>query len=162
RVRAGRVVVRNPIASLVAYSPTPAFIAANGVLNFSVSIGDGDQAGRINFTGAFDLEPPCEADFATLLTAEMAGQPAICPAHVGDVFVICEQAPNHNSRVRLVADRDRFGLHRIELNWSLSEIDFRTFTAAAMHVGQLMAKKDTGRLQVAGWILDRGTPTIDQ
>ncbi len=34
-----------------------------------------------------------------------------------------EQAPNPNSRVRLGKETDRFGQHRVELDWQLSELD---------------------------------------
>jgi choline dehydrogenase-like flavoprotein len=50
----------------------------------------------------------------------------------------------------------------MELDWSLSEIDYRTMKTCAVETGRLMAQYDVGRLRIVDWLLDGATPTLDQ
>jgi choline dehydrogenase-like flavoprotein len=38
-----------------------------------------------------------------------------------------EQVPNRDNRVRLVSDRDELGMPRVELHWSLHELEQRSY-----------------------------------
>jgi len=158
----GKVVVRDPLTRMLVYSPTPDFMRSNAILNFGVRIGDFEQWNAIDFTGALAPQPPCTVDFDTLLAAAMKGEPPPCPAHVGDVFVACEQELNPDNRVRLIAEHDRFGLRRIELDWRVSEMDLRTLHTAATEVAARLAARDRGRMQIVDWLLNGGAPTADR
>jgi choline dehydrogenase-like flavoprotein len=158
----GRIVMRQPMTWMLVYSPTPAFMEANKVLNFGCRLGHFDEWNAGGFTGAFEPQPSCTEDFDVLLAAEMKGEPAACPAHVGDAFVSCEQSLNPENRVRLTADRDRFGLRRMELDWSLSDTDMHTLQTAANTVGRLLAERDVGRLKIVDWLAAGEKPNLDQ
>lgn len=163
-VPVGHVVTREPVTFMLVYSPTPAFMREHRILNFGLRIGNFSIApeGEI-FTGPFVPQPACEVSFDTLLQAEMNGEKPACPAHVCSAFIACEQALNPDSRVRLTNERDRLGLRKIELDWNLSDIDFRTIRTAAVEAGRLMAKHDVGRMQIVDWLLAEGNnPTLDQ
>ena len=92
----------------------------------------------------------------------MRGEKTDCLAHVGDAFVACEQALNPDSRVLLTDQRDRFGLRQAELDWRLSEIDFRTIRTATLKIGRLLAGIDVGRLKVVEWLLGGEEPELSQ
>lgn len=158
----GKVVVRDPLTWMLVYSPTPDFMRSNAVLNFGVRIGDFEQWNAIDFTGALRPEPPCTADFDALLAAALRNEPPPCPAHVGDVFIACEQALDPDNRVRLIAERDRFGLRRIALDWRVSKTDLRTLRTAAMEVAARLATRDRGRMQIVDWLLNGEAPTADR
>ena len=50
----------------------------------------------------------------------------------GDLYLMTEQLPNHNSRVRLSdSSRDRFGYPVASVDWQLTSADFRNFEAYA-------------------------------
>jgi len=158
----GRVVVRKPLTDMLVYSPTPAFMRRAEVCNFGLRLGDMDQWNAGDFTGPFKPEPQCTIDFDALLTDEMKKAPAACPAHVGDAFVACEQTLNGENRVKLTAEKDRFGLRTIELAWRLSDTDRHTLKTAAMEVSRRMAEEDVGRMSIVPWLLNDETPTLDQ
>lgn len=162
-VPVGNVVVRRPITFMMVYSPTPEFMKANHILSFGLRIGNFAIAPEGVFTGAFKPQPDCAQPFEALLAGAMKGADPACPAHVGGAFIACEQALNPESRVRLAADRDRFGLRSAELDWNLSDMDLRTIRTAVKEAGRLMAEEDVGRLKVNDWILDETVrPNLDQ
>ncbi len=65
-----------------------------------------------------------------------------------------EQAPNPDSRVMLVADRDPHGLRRVALDWRLSEQDKATARECALEVGRQLLDLDKGRLKLRPWLLE--------
>ena len=115
-----------------------------------------------DFTGALEPQPECTTSFDALLAAEMKGEETACPAYVGDAFVSCEQSLNPDNRVRLTGERDKFGLRRMELDWSLSDTDMHTLQTAATTVGRLLAERDAGRLKVVDWLTAGEKPDLDQ
>jgi choline dehydrogenase-like flavoprotein len=158
----GRVVVRKPLTDMLVYSPTPAFMRDNRVLSFGLRIGDMDQWNAGDFTGPLAPQPPCTVAFDALLAAEMKKSPAACPAQVADAFVACEQLADRENRVKLTAERDRFGLFTIELAWHLSDTDRRTLKTAALEVAKRMAAEDVGRMNIVPWLMRDEVPTLDQ
>lgn len=158
----GRVVVRNPMTWMLGYGPSPQLMKQRQILNFGLRIGEFEQWNDGDFTGALEPEPDCDIDFDTVLATEMRGEDAACPALVGDAFVVAEQQLNPLNRVRLTDRRDRFGLRKIELDWSISDTDYRTLTTCALETGRLMAQHDVGRLKVVDWLLTGQTPNMDQ
>lgn len=152
-VPVGRVVVRDPLTFMLVYSPSRAFMHANHILSFGLRIGNWELTNGTEFSGAFDPQPACTVGFDDILAAEIRREKAPCPAHVGDAFLVCEQSLNPESRVRLTDTRDAFGLKRIELDWRLTEIDFRTISTAALQFAKLMAVHDVGRMKVVEWLM---------
>lgn len=159
---AGKAVMRSPLTWMLVYSPTPAFMRAKRVLNFGMRIGDFDQWNAPDFTGALESQPPCMLEFDTLLAAEMSGESRACPAHVGDVFIACEQSLDPENRVSLISERDRFGLRKARLGWRLSELDLRTLRTGAVEVAAHLAEYDAGRMKLASWLLEERLPTADE
>jgi choline dehydrogenase-like flavoprotein len=157
-VTVARVVMREPMTWLLVYAPTPELMRAKRILNFGLRIGDIDQWNAPEFTGAFVHQPPCEVGFDTILSGAMKGEPPPCLAHVGQVRIACEQSLDPDNRVRLAAERDRFGLRKAHLDWRLSDLDRRTIRTAALEVGRLLAERDAGRMQVDPWLLNGEFP----
>jgi choline dehydrogenase-like flavoprotein len=161
-VPVGRVVTREPITFMLVYSPSRDFMQSHQILSFGLRLGNFDLSDGAGFTGAFRPQPSCAMTFEDLLATEMRGEKTDCLAHVGDAFVACEQALNPDSRVLLTEQRDRFGLRRAQLDWRLSEIDFRTIRTATMKIGRLLAGIDVGRLKVVEWLLGGEEPELSQ
>jgi len=71
-----------------------------------------------------------------------------------------EQAPNPNSRVRLIRGRDALGMHRIALHWQLSAIDKVNVNRTLALFGAEIGRAGVGRLKVlhaqneTGWPAD--------
>ena len=112
---------------------------ARRILNFGVRVGNFEQWNAIDFTGALRPEPACTTDFDAILAHEMKGEPSPCPAHVGDVFIACEQSLDPENRVSLLPERDRFGQRKAKLDWRLSEMDLRTLRTGADEVARRFA-----------------------
>ena len=66
------------------------------------------------------------------------------------VFLLAagEQAPNPQSRVRLVPERDALGMPRVQLEWRLSALDKRSLLRGHQLIGRELARAGLGRLQV--------------
>jgi choline dehydrogenase-like flavoprotein len=59
----------------------------------------------------------------------------------------CEQAPNPESRVRLVEERDALGMPRVQLEWRLSALDKRSLRRGHEILARELARAGLGRLQ---------------
>ena len=158
----GKVVFRKPLDWLLVYAPSQRLMKQKRILNFGMRVGDPDQWNGGDFTGEMKPQPPCAVDFDDVLEAAMEGRKSPCPGLLGDAFIVAEQSLNPDNRVRLGADKDRFGLRTMELDWSLSETDYRTMKTCATVTGQLMAYYDVARLKVVDWLLEGEKPTLDQ
>ena len=74
-----------------------------------------------------------------------------------------EQAPNPDSRVSLVEERDALGLPRIALDWRLTELDKRSLQAGHQAVALELGRTGLGRLQIEDWLtadVTTWTPTL--
>jgi choline dehydrogenase-like flavoprotein len=73
-----------------------------------------------------------------------------------------EPAPNPQSRILLVGDRDELGMRRVELDWRLSDIDKRNVRRTLELFGAAIARAGIGRLKIlyeegdSGWPDDLG------
>jgi choline dehydrogenase-like flavoprotein len=65
-----------------------------------------------------------------------------------------EQAPNPDSRVMLVNDRDRFGMPRAALDWRLSMADKDSVAAIARALDGELQRLGIGRVEPAEWLSD--------
>ncbi|MDX6748348.1 GMC oxidoreductase [Geminicoccaceae bacterium 1502E] len=66
--------------------------------------------------------------------------------------ITSEQAPNPESRVTLGSGRDRFGLHRLRLDWRLSEIDKHTVRRTLALLATEFERLDAGTLRTSDWL----------
>jgi choline dehydrogenase-like flavoprotein len=64
-----------------------------------------------------------------------------------DVVTRIASAPDPDSRVTLVRERDRLGLRRAKLNWSLSPIDRRSVVRSLELLGGAAGASGLGRVQ---------------
>lgn len=64
-----------------------------------------------------------------------------------------EQEPRAENRVTLAGPPDRFGIPKVALHWSRSELDMRTMREAAKTLGFYLAVRDIGRARLAPWVL---------
>jgi choline dehydrogenase-like flavoprotein len=73
-----------------------------------------------------------------------------------------EQAPNPDSRVVLVPERDQLGMQRVALDWRLSDVDKRNVRRTLELLGAEVGRADIGRLRILhgedepGWPEDLG------
>lgn len=91
--------------------------------------------------------------FETLTDISRALADFDCPGD-GEVTMLCEQAPNLNSRVMLGDDVDRFGLRRTRLDWRIDDRDRRTIRTLALGAAKEMARLDLARVQLREFVLD--------
>ena len=70
------------------------------------------------------------------------------------VMVRAEQAPNPESRVQLVNDKDSLGIPRAALNWQLSALDKATVSALADLCQQEFQRLGLGTMAPAAWLAD--------
>jgi hypothetical protein len=73
---------------------------------------------------------------------------------VASVGLSLEQRLNPESRVRLCRSTDAFGLRRIELDWQLTDDDYRTMRTATLAFGGMLADERLGRLKLREWLRD--------
>ena len=59
-----------------------------------------------------------------------------------------EQAPNPDSRVVLVRERDELGMQRVALDWRLSDVDRRNVRRTLELLGAEIGAAGIGRLQI--------------
>ena len=69
------------------------------------------------------------------------------------ITMASEQAPNPDSRVRLVRERDALGMRRAALDWRLSEIDHRTIRVTATTIAAEIGRLGAGRVELSEWLL---------
>ncbi len=72
------------------------------------------------------------------------------------IEVEAEQAPNPDSRVTLVNDRDALGLKRMQLDWRLSAMDRESIRGLVQLIGEEAGRLGIGRAMTAEWLMDGG------
>lgn len=70
------------------------------------------------------------------------------PDRFFETHLIAEQAPNPDSRVMLIRERDRLGLNRVKLDWRLSPIDKYTLHRSQQIIGEELARAKLGKLEL--------------
>ena len=76
------------------------------------------------------------------------------PLSYGRLFVFPEQEPQANNSISLGDDVDRFGIPRIEVSISLSDLYYRTVRIASLIFAQYMIDRNYGRAKVYDYILN--------
>ncbi len=74
------------------------------------------------------------------------------------LYAQAEQAPNRDSRVRLSDRRDRFGAHRVQLEWRLAGADRESIRRSVELMGAELAAAGLGRMEPAPWLAAEGPP----
>lgn len=67
-----------------------------------------------------------------------------------------EQVPNDKSRVTLSGQKDKLGVNKIKLNWSLTEKENRTIDIASEMLGREIGRLGIGRLKLMDWVSGEG------
>ena len=75
-------------------------------------------------------------------------------------YARCEQAPNPDSRVQLIAATDRLGLRRVGLDWRLGASEKHTMEVAAGLLAEEVGRLGLGRVRVHDWLTDN-SPEIE-
>jgi len=146
----GAMLLRQAEYQMAIYSPSPALMAREQILNFGLRLTP------IQIPAADDtnpIDPACADPLSDLISADLAGRTIWCPGRGGNVFMAAEQALNRDSRVLLTPDVDAFGLRHAALDWRLSATDFRTLDTAILGLAAEMAKTDVGRMKIDAWFL---------
>ena len=76
----------------------------------------------------------------------------------GSVIMYCEQLPSRESKLRLDADRDAFGIKRSHLHWALTKAERLAMSELAIRVARYLARADLGRMHLDPWILNDAIP----
>jgi choline dehydrogenase-like flavoprotein len=77
------------------------------------------------------------------LQSRWQGPPKVAP--VFDLDHRIEQAPNPDSRITLSTERDALGCRKAILNWSFTDLDFKTFAVGQRILIQELTRLDMGR-----------------
>lgn len=163
----GNVLLREPMRAREFYAPRPEFMIDEEILNFVLHFAPVRQ---LSFTEELIRSAACHVDFVEQLAEAVRGAPGRCYVGglenylkqwrdpnimlTGTLSIASEQAIDRESRVQLGSDTDRFGHRRIELDWRYSDIDFRTVQTATRAFGELLARRDVGRLRINDWLLE--------
>jgi choline dehydrogenase-like flavoprotein len=159
------------VRMLAGICPSPAAQAREEILNCSATIdskrGDYDTGydSWRSLRRAYDKSQWPE-DFAAKLWSVVTdlddvvagatrpeGEPYVGPVKSLRAFIRSEQAPNPDSRVSLSERRDVLGLNEIELDWRLTELDWRTLRASNQLLGEELGRLGLGRVQLPEWLL---------
>jgi choline dehydrogenase-like flavoprotein len=76
------------------------------------------------------------------------GEPALDPTAPPLLTVSSEQAPNPDSRITLVDDRDEAGVRRVALDWRLSGREIATWRRLATVIANELARLELGRVRL--------------
>lgn len=175
-VQIGELVFRERFYAQEHYSPTPAFMAANEVLNFNVNVRAGtgvrtpqrlrelpreavrELACRLSLEGPLgqfvdDGEIDCDLNAQRGITGYIARLRAP-ETLTGYAELQMEQALDPANRVELGPQTDALGMRRPVLTWRLNDLDRRTVRLAMLSFGVMMAEQDRARLRIHPWLLE--------
>ena len=163
----GHVLLREPLEAREFYAPKRHWKNQEEILSFALYFAPVRQ---LSFAQELVRSAACNIAFIERLAEAVSGRDPRC--YVGgledfleqwrnpdlmltaSLSIAAEQALDPESRVRLSDDTDRFGLRRIELDWRVGELDYRTIQTATMAFGKLLAERNVGRLKMADWLVD--------
>ncbi len=98
--------------------------------------------------------PGLVGDLATRLIGRVQGRRILC------VLAECEQVPNRESRVRLTAERDRFGLQKASIDWHLTALDKRTIRRGIVALQNHMEAAEVAETVYDPWVLNDDLSTF--
>jgi choline dehydrogenase-like flavoprotein len=135
-------------------APGAATIRKRGLLNVTVDLTTDFPVGTYPFT---DFEQAL-LRAGRNIDGQCRGSAPLPDQEVG-VAVVCEHAPNFDSRVRLTEDRDALGMRRVELAWRIGDLELDTMQAAVEMLAAEMANRGLGRMrlplreEIRSWII---------
>jgi choline dehydrogenase-like flavoprotein len=132
--------------SMTLLALTPRMIAENNILSCSLRLHPTSGGMATALLEDMACVAPTWANWAARKVS--AGQ--LC-AH--RLQATAEQEPRAENRVALEGTADRFGIPKVALHWSRSELDLRTLREAAKTLGFYLAVRDIGRARLAPWVL---------
>ena len=138
---------------IVRFSPTPALIAKEDILNCVVEFYENSYKAAKRIIA----DIACVAPTLGRRALKLLNKDLVCATRVR---VALEQEPRSVNRITLDEDRDQFGIPKTILHWRKSENDFKTVRVVAEKLAQHMAQKDIGRIKLKPWILGEADPTI--
>jgi choline dehydrogenase-like flavoprotein len=144
----GSILFQKEPSRRVFLAPTPEMLDRFSILNFALRVKPPKQSPRSTLR-----DIGCSTSFTQKLAEAIGLSPDCNP--LGSLKIASEQALNLNSRLKLTDKVDRFGLHRVALDWRLSDIDYRTMRAAAIQCGCLFARRKLGRVRLQDWVLEQ-------
>lgn len=65
-----------------------------------------------------------------------------------ELEMVCEQAPNRDSRVRLADERDALGLRRVAIDWRLTEREIDNIRAVGERLVRSLGERHRGRVRL--------------
>jgi choline dehydrogenase-like flavoprotein len=157
------------LAALI--TPAEALQRREGILNTSLTIVARQPQGRRQFVGMkaysgikHSMAPTRRGRALWMATKKAAGwaQRHVDPARpwllhkLGSLDITLlvrgEQAPNPESRVRLIGEKDATGVPLVALDWQLSEIDVRSVRVLVDALGAELGRLGLGRVEAADWL----------
>ena len=149
---------RQPSPQTLIYGPTDRFMAERAVLNFGLRV-EVDPEARALAAGSAAGAVACGDPLIGRIAGGLAEAAPGCgpgedgrPRFDGRLRIACEQALDPDSRVRLGAQTDRFGLRRAALDWRLGERDAHTMREAVTAFAGRLAEADIGRARLRDWL----------
>ncbi len=141
-------------SNAILFKPTREFMLEQRIGNSVVVATPNSQPktyGRLKLLKRIVRDAVCSSD--SLVSLSRAISNVHCP---GDqrITTMCEQVPNHNSRVTLGKEKDALGLRRIILDWQINNQDRKTIRTLAMTMAKEMARQDVGRVQLSEFVTD--------
>jgi choline dehydrogenase-like flavoprotein len=140
-VTLGRAVLAKELPSHSEYIPSDTLMRSRRCLSYVVRLSPIRaaewQGGRCE-TFPERVDRAVRTDGAACINAEVEGA--------------VQQSANRDSRVTLATSKDRFGLRRLSLDWTLSDLDRHTIRTAALETGRALARHDLGRMQLASYL----------
>jgi choline dehydrogenase-like flavoprotein len=161
----GEILFEDEVPPSADLAPTRAMLRDQEVLNFNLMM----STSGMTFSRELARSVACVAPFTQRLAEQVFGRQLSCQGGglreyiearwsdehaTGTLAVIAEQALNRDSRVTLAEGTDVFGHNTLALDWRLSALDLRTMRTAAFAMGEHLAERGLGRLQVRDWLLE--------
>jgi len=67
-----------------------------------------------------------------------------------------EQAPNPDSRITLIPERDAVGMNRIRLNWQVTELEKYSARTVTQAIANELGRLNLGRIRIPDWLAAGG------
>ncbi|MEM7042806.1 MAG: GMC family oxidoreductase [Pseudomonadota bacterium] len=150
----------NNVAYLV---PTPEYMERTESLNFLMHLNMLPTLDTANASwGDHVKRTLCSTDFSARLAESVYGEIWQCEnaRYDGVIYLLFEQFPNADSRIRLSEETDRFGQRKVDMDCRLNEQDFAAVRHAGLEIGKKFAEFDIGRVRLNPWIADGDASTL--
>lgn len=91
-------------------------------------------------------------DVATMGGRLLRGRPHVSPPESISLLLVCEQAPNPDSRIMLSPKRDRLGVPRARLDWRVTDAERRTMETFARTIADEFERIGLAQIELADWL----------